>query len=123
APARRVVVSGETGASENSFVPARCDTPEGRAERARQVVVERNMHNSRYRLATASASPVGGVRPVPVLPFAHRPRGGARSGRTARSPRTAPDRGGRRLVRVPRGHARPDSPPLRGGRALGVGSA
>jgi hypothetical protein len=44
APALRNSVSFETSASENSFVRARCDTPEGRAERARQVVMYRNVH-------------------------------------------------------------------------------
>jgi hypothetical protein len=47
APAPRASFSFETSASENSFVRARCGTPEGRAERARQVVMVRNVHISR----------------------------------------------------------------------------
>src|SRR5512146_1196802 len=43
--------------------------------------------------------------------------------RTTRSARAVADRGGRRLVRVPRSDPLSVRPPLQGGRALGLGAA
>ena len=53
------------------------------------------------------------------------PNGGDTHGpdRTPRSHGAAPDRGGRRVVRVPRGDARAVDPPVRRGRALGLGAS
>jgi hypothetical protein len=69
APAPRPFVFGETSASENSFVRARCGKPEMRAVRARRVVLNRNVHISHRSVATRVS---GALRPTAVLHFAHR---------------------------------------------------
>src|SRR3989442_10349080 len=72
--------------------------------------------------ARVATGPAGGFRPTPVLRSRHpATRGGGRDGEDDTSVRAAADRGGGRLVRVPRGDARPVRDPLLGARAVGLG--
>src|SRR5205085_5360197 len=76
----------------------------------------------RSRVATKPADTWVPSHPGPTIGANERP-GGGRDGEESTRARALADRGGGRLVRVPRGDAGPVGDALFGGRAVGVGTS